>query len=153
MDVPIYVQTGKRMDVRSTEVLIVLKPLNNQAPNVLTLRISPDEGVYFTINAKKPGNSQEVVSVSMDFCQSCVYVNRINTPEAHERLLFAAFNRDLTLFSDWSMVSASWKVIDHLIAVVDKVGYKPLLYQAGSFGPQRLTEFLPESYFTYRTKE
>ena len=153
MDVPIYVQTGKRMDVRSTEVLIVLKPLNNQAPNVLTLRISPDEGVYFTINAKKPGNSQDVVSVSMDFCQSCVYENRINTPEAYERLLFAAFNRDLTLFSDWSMVSASWKVIDHLIAVVDKVGYKPLLYQAGSFGPQRLREFLPESYFTYRTKE
>ena len=151
--VPIYVQTGKRMDVRSTEVLVVLKPLNNQPPNVLTLRISPDEGVYFTINAKKPGNSQDVISVSMDFCQSCVYENRINTPEAYERLLFGAFNKDLTLFSNWAMVEASWAYIDHLLALIKKHDIKPLPYQAGSFGPDALKDFLPASYFDYRTIE
>ncbi len=151
-DVPIYLQTGKRLDVRSTEVLVVLKSVNNQKPNVLTIRISPDEGVYLTFNAKKPGNSQDVMEVSMDFCQSCVYENRVNTPEAYERLLFAAFNEDKSLFTDWSMVLSSWRFIDHLLRVIKQSELKVESYTAGSIGPKSLSEFFPKSYFKYRTQ-
>lgn len=149
---PIYLQTGKRLDTRSTEVLVVFKSVNNQKPNVLTIRISPDEGVYLTFNAKKPGNSQDVNVVSMDFCQSCVYENRVNTPEAYERLLFAAFNKDKALFTDWSMVQSSWKYIDHLFKVIKEANVPVHRYKAGSFGPLQVSDLLPKSYFHYRTK-
>lgn len=150
--VPIYLQTGKRTDQRSTEVLVVFKPVENQKPNVLTIRISPDEGIYLRFNAKKPGNSQDIIDVSMDFCQSCVYENRVNTPEAYERLLFAAFNKDKSLFTDWSMVISSWKFIDHLLMVIKQERITPSLYQAGQCGPEEMEQFLPKNYFELRTQ-
>ncbi len=150
-DIPIYLQTGKRTDQRSTEVLVVFKAVKDQHPNVLTIRISPDEGVYLKFNAKKPGNTQEIVEVSMDFCQSCVYENRLNTPEAYERLLFAAFNKDKSLFTDWSMVMASWGFIDQLNEAIRQSKMMPLPYPAGSHGPEALKQFLPESYFIIKS--
>lgn len=150
--VPIYLQTGKRTDQRSTEVLVVFKPVDNQKPNVLTIRISPDEGIYLKFNAKKPGNSQDVIDVSMDFCQSCVYENRVNTPEAYERLLFGAFKQDKSLFTCWSMVLSSWKFIDHLLKSIKQANITPEYYQAGEYGPQQMKQFLPKDYFEYRTQ-
>lgn len=152
LGVPIYLQTGKRTDQRSTEVLVVFKPVDDQKPNVLTIRISPDEGIYLTFNAKKPGNSQEIIEVSMDFCQSCVYENRVNTPEAYERLLYAAFNQDKSLFTDWSMVLSSWTFIDHLLESIKQANCPVEPYQAGDFGPKQMKEFLPDNYFEFRTQ-
>ncbi len=144
--VPVYLLSGKRTKKRSTRVLVVFKPVNNQKPNVLTISISPDEGVFLSFNAKKPGNSQDIVEVSMDFCQSCVYENRLNTPEAYERLLFAAFNKDKSLFTDWQMVLSSWRFVDKLFLAIKQSGIKPYKYKAGSCGPFELEAFFPKNY-------
>ncbi len=40
-------------------------------PNQLIIRIQPTEGVYLRFNAKKPGQSNDIIPVKMDFCQNC----------------------------------------------------------------------------------
>ncbi len=145
-NVPVYLLSGKRTKKRETKVLVVFKPVNDQKPNVLTISIAPDEGVFLSFNAKKPGNSQDTVEVSMDFCQSCVYENRLNTPEAYERLLFAAFNKDKSLFTDWLMVLESWRFVDHLFKTIQESKIEPQMYEAGSCGPSALELFFPKNY-------
>ncbi|WZU02829.1 hypothetical protein MGH68_08210 [Erysipelothrix sp. D19-032] len=78
---PIYVRTGKRMHKRITEVVVEFKRQDNAPANVLIIKIQPEEGIYLRFNIKKPGQSHETQSVLMDFCQSCDYENRMNTPK------------------------------------------------------------------------
>lgn len=144
--VPIYLRTGKRSKDRSTEVVIAFKPVGNQQPNILIIKISPDEGVYLRFNAKKPGITQDVVPVFMDFCQSCVYENRLNTPEAYERLLNAAIGKDRTLFTDWNMVLSSWSYIDHVVALIDQLKPKVYPYASGKDGPSESSEIFQSNH-------
>ncbi len=119
--IPIYLRTGKRLDQKATYITVVFKPTDgtlfkNLVPlqEMLIIKIQPDEGVYFQFNAKKPGIAQQVTPVMMNFCQSCIYENRINTPEAYERLLNEAFHQDKTLFNRWEMVDLSWSFASKL---------------------------------------
>jgi glucose-6-phosphate 1-dehydrogenase len=140
--VPIYIRTGKRCDRRSTEVAIQFKAPSGVLPNLLIIKIYPDEGIYLRFNAKKPGTTPEVVPVFMDFCQSCVYENRINTPEAYERLLEAAFKKDKSLFTSWPQVLASWRFIDHLVERIAEENAEVYPYPAGHSGPPKANEML-----------
>ena len=75
--VPFYVQAGKRMPKRVTEVKIFFKPVPEVLfarmayadiqPNTLTLRIQPDEGASMEISSKVPGPEMHIQSVQMDF--------------------------------------------------------------------------------------
>ena len=77
--VPFYIRTGKRLPVKTTEVVVEFKrmPTNvylgqkhSLEPNLLVIRVNPMEGIYVNINAKKPGSESEIAPVAMDFCQS-----------------------------------------------------------------------------------
>ena len=140
--VPIYIRTGKRCERRSTEVAIQFKADPGVLPNLLIIKIYPDEGIYLRFNAKKPGTTPEVVPVFMDFCQSCVYENRINTPEAYERLIEAAFKKDKALFTSWAQVLSSWKFIDHLIERINEENMTVYPYSAGQNGPKEADDML-----------
>jgi glucose-6-phosphate 1-dehydrogenase len=78
--VPFYVRTGKRLPVKTTEVVVEFKNMpenvyfaqkNKLEPNLLVFRVNPMEGIYFKINAKNPGSEWSIMSVAMDFCQNC----------------------------------------------------------------------------------
>ncbi len=95
--VPFYIRTGKRLPVKTTEVVVEFKNVPNNVylakkhklePNLLVFRVNPMEGIYFKMNAKQPGSEGTIVPVAMDFCQSCQV--GLNTPEAYERLLHDA---------------------------------------------------------------
>ena len=69
--------SGKRLPKRATEVAITFKtaPLqlfrqmggDNPTPNLLVLRIQPDEGISLRFGAKVPGTRSDVRPVNMDF--------------------------------------------------------------------------------------
>ena len=75
--VPFYIRTGKRLAARVTEINIHFKPvpniLFNQAPfgpmqpNVLVLRIQPDESILLQFQVKFPGPSMRIEPLKMDF--------------------------------------------------------------------------------------
>ena len=140
--VPFFIRTGKKMGGRETQVVVQFKAVGDIPGNVLIIKIQPDEGVYFQFNAKKPGTEQELQQISLDFCQSCILENRINTPEAYERLLDACFKGDRALFSQWDQIVVSWTFVNDLLAKYYKQGAPLYAYKQGSMGPKEADEFV-----------
>ncbi len=138
--VPIYLRTGKRLENRATYIKIIFKPSSsnlytNLNQEVITIKVQPDEGISLSFNAKKPGTINTITDVKMDFCQSCILENRINTPEAYERLIDDAFGHDDTLYTPWPMVEMSWSFGETIRNLVKIENRSLLFYQANTQGP------------------
>lgn len=154
--VPFYIRTGKRLPVKTTEVVVEFKRVpdnvylskNHQLePNLLVFRVNPMEGIYMRINAKKPGAEGVIVPVEMDFCQSCQI--GLNTPEAYESLLYDAMRGDSTYFTRWDEVALAWEYVDRIAAAWEE-GHEDLhIYEAGSWGPQAASEMLSRDGFRW----
>lgn len=144
--VPFYLRAGKKLAKRVTEVSFHMQgvPLSlfgngdvceRIAPNVLTLRIQPDEGILLRFASKIPGHDLDVGSVTMDMN----YVEAFGgePPEAYERLLLDAMRGDATLFSRRDAVEASWGWITPILEHFEK--HPPAdfpNYDPGSWGPR-----------------
>ena len=105
-------------------------------PNVLIIKIQPTEGVYLQFNIKRPGDTDDIIPTKMDFCQSCSYVNRMNTPEAYERLLGACMRGERSWFSQWDQVETSWNYVDEVREKYREMGLPVHIYEQGSAGPE-----------------
>ena len=150
--VPFYLRTGKRLPKRVTEIAIQFKqaPLmifkrseayGQVEPNVLTLRIQPDEGISLKFGAKVPGTEMQIRSVKMDFFYGSSFVRE--QPEAYERLLLDCMLGDSTLFTRIDEVEAAWTFLQ---GILDEWPEQPpetvLTYDSGSWGPQAADEFI-----------
>lgn len=141
--VPFYIRTGKKLNRREMEIVITFKKTDPDVDaNVLIIKIQPTEGVYFQFNIKKPGDSDEIVPTSMDFCQSCLDINRINTPEAYERLLLAAVQEDDSWFSKWDQIETSWSYVEQLKEAAKREHLPLATYMADSEGPKEAAALL-----------
>ncbi|HUX38185.1 MAG TPA: glucose-6-phosphate dehydrogenase [Rectinemataceae bacterium] len=138
--VPFVLRTGKALDRRSSEIRIHFRAppraLFNAhggelGDNVLTIRIQPDEGVWFTFNMKVPGRPR-VESRDLRF----TWPESGSLPEAYERLLDDAIRGDSTLFIRSDESEAAWEFVDALRESWTMNGKHPLLdYPAGSKPP------------------
>jgi glucose-6-phosphate 1-dehydrogenase len=142
--VPFFLRTGKRLPKRASEISIQLKNVppilfnaNRSAPlepNLLTIRIQPDEGFYLRINSKVPGPHVRTYPVHMDFRYGSTF--GATTPEAYERLLLDVMAGDPSLFMRRDAVETAWSwvmpILDRWAADVE--GPLPV-YPAGSWGP------------------
>ncbi|SJZ40454.1 glucose-6-phosphate dehydrogenase [Selenihalanaerobacter shriftii] len=147
--VPFYIKTGKRLNEKFTEVIIEFKSSFHPSyskrfidlkPNLLAIKIQPDEGVYFQFNAKELDSKENIVPVKMNFCQNCGI--EINSPEAYERLMHSVMIGDQTLFTRWDEVEYSWKFVDQISEAWTKKDVNFPNYQAGSDGPQAAHDLL-----------
>ena len=150
--VPFYIRTGKRLPVKTTEVVIEFKNApdnvlfrakNDLAPNLLVIRVNPMEGIYIKINAKRPGSNTKIQPVAMEFCQSCQI--GINTPEAYETLIHDAVQGDSTYFTRWDEVAHAWAFVDKIAAAWRENAAELHSYPAGSWGPERTDALLAEN--------
>ncbi len=152
-NIPFYLRTGKYLKEKLSEVAIIFKDsklrIKGQVPNMLVIRLQPNEGIYLQFNAKNPGNRFEIKRVSMDFCHSCLF--NFNTPEAYEKLLYDAFNNDQTLFSRWDEVKSSWNIIDRITKYKKDSGLIPVEYMPGTWGPGNSDKLLEKSGHFWRT--
>ncbi len=141
---PFYIRVGKRLPRRATEVAITFKapPLalfaqagvSHGGPNILGIRIQPNEGIYLAFSAKAPGQKMHIDSVRMDFQYATSF--GVSSPEAYERLILDAIAGDATLFARTDEVDLSWEWIDRILNVWHGEGGVPLAsYRAGSEGP------------------
>lgn len=154
--VPFYIRTGKRMPVKTTEVVVEFKNMpdnvyfsekNKLEPNLLVFRVNPFEGIYFRINAKTPGSAFAITPVAMDFCQSCQV--GYNTPEAYERLLLDAIRGDSSFFTGWEEVSLAWRFIDRIKQAWNEDSSDLVMYKAGTWGPQESIQLLAKDGFKW----
>lgn len=145
-DTPFYIRTGKKLNRREMEVAITFRTPHPSLPqNVLIVKIQPEEGVYLQFNIKKPGETDEIAQAKMDFCQSCSLANRINTPEAYERLLTACFTGERSWFSQWDQIETSWRFIDRLRAAYQQKELPVHIYPQKTCGPREAEQLLAHS--------
>jgi len=142
--VPFYLRTGKALPLRTSEVAVQFKEIPRilfnadsqqpQAPNVLTLRIQPEEGLSLRIVSRVPGTRAQTHPVEMDFKYSDVFGRP--SPEAYERLLLDVMAGDASRFMRRDAVEASWAWITRILEGWEQSGQRWLPeYQAGSWGP------------------
>ncbi|GGH34903.1 glucose-6-phosphate dehydrogenase [Paenibacillus segetis] len=152
--VPFYIRTGKRLPVKTTEVVVEFKQMPTNVylgqkhtlePNLLVIRVNPMEGIYIKINAKKPGSESKIEPLAMEFCQSCQV--GINSPEAYERLIHDAANGDSTYFTRWDEVATAWAFVDRIAAAWGQNPSDISSYPAGSWGPEEADELLAKDGF------
>jgi len=158
-DVPFYVRVGKRLPKGGTEIAIQFKNAPNVlfnkdtaqvGPNVLVIRIQPDEGISLRIQAKRPGAAVRIEPVKMDFHYGTSFGKA--SPEAYERLLLDAMSGDATLFARRDEVEGAWKFIDLIEDAWHKSATPPPLceYPAGSWGPKEADELLERDGRSWR---
>ena len=120
-DVPFYLRIGKRLPRRATEIAIQFKrpPLrlfrdsvSEPEPNLLAMRIQPDEGILLRFAAKVPDLGLDVRSVNMDFTYGSSFVR--DAPEAYETLILDAMLGDASLFTRADEVEAAWSIVTPL---------------------------------------
>ncbi len=145
--VPFYLRTGKALDGKEAQVIIEFKVdsykdklLTDVKPNLLVIKIQPEEGVYFRINTKEPREESKLMSVSMDYCQSCnIYYK---SPAAYERLIRDIIIGDKTLFTSWEEVESAWKLVSEFTVKTKEKQRHMTSYKVGSKGPEEATKLL-----------
>ena len=148
--VPFYLRAGKRMQKRATEIsiqfkqppLLIFDRLASRAvcqvikPNLLTIRIQPDEGIALRFGAKVPTTMEmDVCPVNMDFDYAEAFGK--SSANGYERLLLDAMLGDQTLFSHRDGVETTWALLTPILeAWAAKKPEKFPNYAAGSWGPE-----------------
>ena len=158
-NVPFYLRSGKMLPNRATEIAIQFKqvPLSlfnwknmaGDAPNVLVLRLQPDEGINLSFGAKKPGQTNQISPVVMEFCYKEAFGEI--PPEAYERLLLDCIHGDQTLFTRNDEVLEQWRYVSGIINVWEE---DPTLklpqYPAGTWGPADARDFIEKDGRVWR---
>jgi glucose-6-phosphate 1-dehydrogenase len=141
--VPFYLRTGKRLALRASAIHVQFKDVppilfnrgGKLAPNVLTLRIQPDEGFSFDVMAKRPGLDLAISSVRMNLHYESEFDSK--SPEAYERLLLDVMAGDHTLFIGEQFIEKSWQFVQDILDAWNQEGGRGLEdYPAGAWGPE-----------------
>lgn len=157
--VPFYVRTGKRLNRTLTEIAVHLKrtpqalfartPDEYIEPNVIVLRIQPNEGINVSIGAKHPGFEMRTNTVHMDFCYQTGF--GVRSPDAYETLLLDVMQGEATLFTRNDEVEAQWRLITPIEEgwAAQAVSVLPM-YPAGSDGPPEADAMLARNGHHWR---
>jgi len=158
---PFYLRTGKALPKRATEIVIQFRrvphspfvghaalpaglvPRDAIDPNLLVVRIQPDEGITLRFSAKVPGQALRIRTVNMDFMYGSAFLKE--SPDAYERLLLDCMLGDPTLFARVDEVEEAWRICT---AILDGWRAHPPdpadfpNYEAGTWGPPEADEFI-----------
>jgi glucose-6-phosphate 1-dehydrogenase len=162
--VPFYLRAGKRLKKRATEISIQFKqppllifsrmaasaPCQQIQPNLLTIRIQPDEGIALRFGAKVPTTpNMDVCPVNMDFDYAAAFGQ--SSANGYERLLLDAMLGDQTLFSHRDGVEINWALYTPILEAwaAKKAEVFPN-YFAGKWGPECSDRLLERGGHTWR---
>jgi glucose-6-phosphate 1-dehydrogenase len=164
--VPFYLRAGKRMKKRATEIGIQFKqppllifnrmgsagPCSEIQPNLLTIRIQPDEGIALRFGAKVPTSPEMAVCpVNMDFDYEAAFGK--SSANGYERLLLDAMLGEQTLFSHRDGVETNWALYTPILdAWKSKTPEVFPNYFAGSWGPECADHLLEKDGHAWRNE-
>jgi glucose-6-phosphate 1-dehydrogenase len=144
--VPFILSTGKALSQKMTQIEIYFTPVplclfedndvcTRLEPNVLTIRIQPEEGISLKIGAKTPGDRQDVSPVKMHFDFNSSFAEKARQ-EAYEKLLLDCLRGNQTLFARQDEVERMWKFVAPLIEGAASGAVLIKEYPVGSDGPE-----------------
>jgi glucose-6-phosphate 1-dehydrogenase len=148
--VPFYLRTGKRLAKRATEIAVQFKPVPHllfgdsatpPEPNLLAMRIQPDEGILLRFVAKVPGLGVDLRAVNMDFTYGSSFA--VDSPDAYETLILDALLGDGSLFTRADEVEEAWRIVTPILeAWLDLPPPEFPNYPAGSWGPPEADQLI-----------
>ncbi|HUJ75767.1 MAG TPA: glucose-6-phosphate dehydrogenase, partial [bacterium] len=110
-------------------------------PNVLSIRIQPDEGISLHFGSKIPGPTMDLAPVNMEFRYGSSFGKE--PPEAYERLILDAMLGESTLFIRDDETEASWGFITHILEAWQEQKRREIpIYAAGTWGPPEGDELI-----------
>jgi len=150
--VPFYIRAGKGLAAKLTEISIHFRPIpiclflgvdpcRHIHPNVLTIRIQPDEGITLSFSCKVPGDHLEIGEVTMDFSYARAFAGKKH--DAYERLLLDCMRGDNLLYGRADVIEEQWRFVAPLLEGAD--GRAPMTvhnYERGSDGPVAADAFI-----------
>ena len=155
--VPFYLRTGKRMEQRSSEVVIVFKPVphpmfpdsdGSSEPNKLVIQLQPKEGMRLHMTAKEPGpGGIRLKPVSLDLNYTEAFQRP--SPDAYERLLMDVVQGNPTLFMRRDEVEAAWAWVEPILVGWANSERGPRRYPAGTNGPTDATTLIERDSRTW----
>ena len=145
---PFYLRHGKRLPTRATEIAIQFKRAPQMffpgeemlEPNVLAMRIQPDEGISLRFGAKMPGPTMQLQEVDMNFLYGSSF--SVSQADAYERLLLDAMLGDRTLFTRADEVEQAWAWAEDIQAGWSERPNNVHFYPAGTWGPAWADAFI-----------
>jgi glucose-6-phosphate 1-dehydrogenase len=148
---PFYVRAGKAMPRRITEVAIQFRAIpqvlfarlkrENVRPNVLVIRIQPDEGIFMLIGAKEPGPAMNLKPVDLHFLYKDAFPGAA-IADAYERLILDAIRGDASLFARGDEVEAAWRLLTPILEAWKARPGDVQPYFKGTWGPERANSLL-----------
>ena len=140
--VPFFLRTGKRMESKTTEIVINFRKVPHSifdtadgfnTPNQLIIRLQPEESIRMRIYVKAWGDDIQLQPVYLNLDFNDVFQKRKMI--AYERLLMDVIRGNPTLFMRRDEVAAAWAWIDPIREAWDQYQYSPKAYTAGTWGP------------------
>ena len=140
--VPFYLRSGKRLSNKKAEISIHYRGVPHLMfshamkeeiePNVLVIRIQPDEGIDITFQAKSPGTRLCLSPVNMDFS----YQKFVALTD-YERILLDCMQGDQMLFVRDDGVEQTWSLLSPVMEAIEAGSAGPLIhaYASDSEGP------------------
>jgi len=160
-NVPFYLRTGKRLPAKHSEIVVQFQGVPhsifpeqkyNVSPNLLRIRLQPDEGVQLSVMAKEPGpGGFDLRPVSLDL--SFAETFGISYPDAYERLLMEVLRGNPALFMRRDEVESAWHWIDGIIEGWETSKQKVESYVAGSWGPTASSLLLDRDGRAWHTED
>jgi glucose-6-phosphate 1-dehydrogenase len=140
---PFYLRTGKRLPVRTSEIVIQFRRIPHSIfaaigevvqPNRMVLRLQPDEGVQLVLMSKEPGPGGmrlRPTPLNLSFAETF----GVRYPDAYERLLMDVMRGNPALFMRRDEVEAAWAWVEPILEAWRDDGEAPKPYTSGSWGP------------------
>jgi glucose-6-phosphate 1-dehydrogenase len=149
--VPFYLRTGKRLPKKVSEIaiqfravpLLIFQSVAQQTnPNVLTLRIQPNEGISLRFEAKTLGSELRTRTVDMDFSYGSSF--GMATSDAYHRLLLDCMLGDQTLFTRADEVEEAWRVVTPALSAWESPTDPTTIpqYEAGTWEPSEAEDLI-----------
>jgi glucose-6-phosphate 1-dehydrogenase len=151
--VPFYLCSGKRMAEKLTEITIQFREIphlmfrkvlpETVQPNLLSIRIQPNERITMAFQAKSPGAKICLQPVTMDFHYASIHEGDLL--DAYETVILDCLLGDHTLFVRQEGVELCWAFLSPILEACETCGNRRQAlhpYEAGTWGPSAVADLL-----------
>lgn len=158
--VPFYLRTGKALNNRVSEIVVVFKRLPHAIfsdlgmdyQNRIVIRLQPEEGITLHLGVKEPGlGGMRLMNAPLDMSFAETFGEQ-EAIDAYERLIMDTIRGNQTLFMRGDEVEAAWAWIDDIMTTWEASSNVPVAYSVGSSGPEEAIALIARDHRTWQTR-
>ncbi|MEK6933778.1 MAG: glucose-6-phosphate dehydrogenase [Nanoarchaeota archaeon] len=137
--VKLILRTGKMLKRKFGQIMVNFRSLpdkiNNPLPNIVNnqmiIDIYPTQDIKLILNTRKPLTQGDIEKISLDFCHESYFGP--NTTDEYATLFTDIISNDKTLFTRFDELRESWKIIEKIEQIKDKI---PFIFYPDSSDPE-----------------